>query len=97
MAEVRDQRHPQYPDDRSLVNQLQGMAQPSDRDLAELARLYMRYQDFLGARDIQADLEQLCKKWGWTWETLFDYTRSLHSRLKIYVTSSDQVSKDDWA
>jgi hypothetical protein len=97
MAEVREQRHPQYADDRALVNQLLAVQQPTDRNLADLARLYMRYQDFWGARDIQADLNQLCQKWGWTWDTLFDHTRKLHCQIKIYVTPTEQVSKDDWA
>ncbi len=95
MAEVRDQRHPLYADDRSLVDQLLSIDQPSDRNLADLARLQMRYQDFIGARDIQSDLVKILHKWHLDWETLFAKTRQIHAKTKVYATHGD--TKDDWA
>jgi hypothetical protein len=95
MTEVRDQRHPLYADDRSLVDQLLSIDQPSDRNLADLARLQMRYQDFIGARDIQADLLKILQKWRLDWETLFAKTRQIHAKSKVYATYAD--TKDDWA
>jgi len=95
MAEGRDQRHPLYLEDRSLVDQLLTTDQPSDRDLADLARLQMRYQDFVGARDIQADLVKILQKWHLDWETLFAKTRQIHRHSKVYVLQGD--TKDDWA
>jgi hypothetical protein len=96
MAEVRDQKHPLYADDRSLVDQLLSIDQPSDHNLADLARLQMRYQDFIGARDIQADLVQILQKWRLDWETLFTKTRQIHANSRIYATYAD-TNKDDWA
>lgn len=95
MAELRDQRHPLYLDDRPLVDHLLTVAQPSDRDLADLARLKMRYQDFMGARDIQADLEKVLQQWGLDWESLFERTRDIHRRKRVYALPIDH--KEDWA
>ncbi|MCA1903400.1 MAG: DUF3288 domain-containing protein [Cyanobacteria bacterium M5B4] len=91
---MNDQQHPQYFPDRQLVNDLL-VGTPTDRNLADLARLLIRYQDFPGARDIQADLHQLLTKWGHTEESLFAYTRALHQRERVYNTQQDR--KDDWA
>ncbi len=95
MAEVREQRHPLYNEDRRLVDELLEVQQPSDRHLADLARLQMRYQDFMGARDIQADLQKILQKWQLDWETLFAKTRQIHAKSKVYATHGD--TKDDWA
>ncbi|MCA6623977.1 MAG: DUF3288 family protein, partial [Pseudanabaena sp. M165S2SP1A06QC] len=49
MAEVKDQRHPQYTKDRQIVNDLLPQSAPSNRDYADLARLIVRYKGFVGA------------------------------------------------
>jgi hypothetical protein len=95
MAEIREQRHPLYTDDREVVNRLLEVDQPSDYHLAELARLQMRYQDFIGARDIQADLVRILEKWQLDWETLFAKTRKIHANTKVYAIQGDPT--DDWA
>lgn len=93
MSVILDQKHPLYATDRELVNQLLS-ASPTDRNLADLARLTIRYQDFPGARDIQRDLTKLIQQWDYTTETLFAFTRLLHDRERVYSTQSD---RDDWA
>jgi hypothetical protein len=95
MSDIRDQKHPQYLDDRAVLDHLTSVSQPSDRDLADLARLQMRYQDFVGARDIQADLQKTLQKWGLDWEQLFARTREIHRRSRVYAIHAD--NKDDWA
>ncbi|MFM7471345.1 MAG: DUF3288 family protein, partial [Nodosilinea sp.] len=52
---TQDQQHPQYKNDRQVVSQLL-LADRSDLNLVELARLIIRYDGFPGARDIQSDL-----------------------------------------
>lgn len=54
----KDQQHPQWESDRQVTNALLS-AEPTDYNLAELARLRIRYRGFPGARDIQADLEKI--------------------------------------
>ena len=63
MAEVKDQRHPQYTKDRQIVNELLAQTTPSNRNYAELASLSIRYKGFVGARDIQADLLKVLHNW----------------------------------
>ncbi len=91
---MNDQHHPQYFADRQLVNDLLA-GHPTDRNLADLARLLIRYQGFPGARDIQADLQKLLHTWNHSEESLFAYTRSLHQRERVYNTQQD--GRDDWA
>jgi len=91
---MNDQQHPQYFTDRQLVNDLLA-GKPTDRNLADLARLLIRYQGFPGARDIQADLQKLLLAWGYEEEALFACTRALHDRERVYNTHQD--GRDDWA
>jgi Protein of unknown function (DUF3288) len=94
MAELKDQDHPQYFSDRQIVNTLL-QSEPSDRNLADLARLCIRYQGFPGARDIQADLLKVLTKWGLTEEELYTKTREIHSTTRVFNTHND--GRDDWA
>ncbi|MGF1492100.1 MAG: DUF3288 family protein [Microcoleaceae cyanobacterium] len=91
--ELQDQQHPQYHSDRATVSSLVN-GQPSDYNLAELARLKIRYQGFPGARDIQRDLDRVLQQWGLTEAELFQRTREIHAQGKVYRgKSSDQ---EDW-
>jgi hypothetical protein len=92
--EVKDQEHPQYHNDRQLLNELLA-ADPSDRNLADLARLKIRYNGFPGARDIQADLEKALDRWQLTEAELFAKTRQIHAVKKVYA--SQNTGRDDWA
>jgi hypothetical protein len=91
---TKDQQHPLYTDDRQIVNTLLN-EQPTDYNLAELARLKIRYRGFPGARDIQTDLESTLKKWGLTEEELFEKTRQIHQTAQVYRTRTSQ--REDWS
>ena len=90
-----DQQHPLWYRDRSVLDGLL-KSDPSDRNLAECARLLIRYQGFPGARDIQSDLLKLLKQWRLSEEDLFQKTRQIHLSGTVYRSSkSDQ--QDDWS
>jgi hypothetical protein len=91
---TKDQRHPLYNRDRPIVESLLA-GEPTDLNLAELARLRVRYQGFPGARDIQENLEQLLQRWGLTEELLFEKTRAIHDLGGIY-TSRGKKEEQDW-
>ncbi len=95
MADVKDQRHPQYTKDRQIVNDLLPQSAPSNRDYADLARLIVRYKGFVGARDIQADLLKVLNNWQLTEEALFTKTRAIHEVGKVYMAQDE--GQDDWA
>jgi Protein of unknown function (DUF3288) len=93
LKQSKDQQHPQWQSDRQTINKLMTEEQ-TDFNLAELARLMVRYQGFPGGRDIQTDLETILKKWQHTPETLFEKTREIHSREPIYTVRSNK--REDW-
>jgi hypothetical protein len=95
MADKKDQRHPQYTKDRQIVNELLTQGNPSNRDYADLARLIVRYKDFLGARDIQVDLLKILNNWQFSEEELFAKTRAIHAIGKVYLVQDE--GQDDWA
>jgi hypothetical protein len=89
----QDQTHPQYKSDRATVESLiQG--QQTEYNLAELARLKIRYRGFPGARDIQNDLEKIMQNWQLTEETLFEKTREIHAKGKVYTGGKEE--QEDW-
>ncbi|MFM7324609.1 MAG: DUF3288 family protein [Nodosilinea sp.] len=90
----QDQQHPQYKDDRQLVNQLL-MGEASDYHLAELARLMIRYDGFPGARDIQSDLQKALARWQLTEAELFAKTRAIHQRGDVYRGLGR--GREDWS
>lgn len=90
----KDQQHPQYKDDRQLLNQLMG-AEPTDYNLAELARLIIRYEGFPGARDIQADLQKRLQQWQLTETELFAKARTIHADGSIYKGLGR--GREDWS
>ncbi len=91
----RDQQHPLYGSDRQIVNTLLS-GEPNDLNLAELARLKIRYRGFPGARDIQKDLDVVLQKWKLTDEQLFAKTRELHSATRIYTVRARREI-EDWS
>jgi Protein of unknown function (DUF3288) len=91
---TKDQQHPQYNRDRPIIeNLLQG--EPSDLNLAELARLRVRYDDFPGARDLKASLDTILLNWNLTEEQLFERTRAIHNAGGIYK-SRGKREEQDW-
>jgi hypothetical protein len=90
-----DQKHPQEKQDREVVNRLlRGNAEPFN--MAELARLRIRYRNFPGARDIQQDLDVILKNWQLTEEELFEKTRQFHARGQIYQRRKAE-DQQDWS
>jgi hypothetical protein len=55
----------------------------------------VRYRDFVGARDIQADLVKAMQNWQFTEESLFAKTREIHAIGKVYMGKEEE--QDDWA
>jgi Protein of unknown function (DUF3288) len=91
---TKDQQHPLYSRDRPIVESLLA-GEPTDLNLAELARLRVRYQGFPGARDIQEYLEQVMQRWGLTEEQLFEKTRAIHDIGGMYK-SRGKKEEQDW-
>jgi hypothetical protein len=92
--EQKDQQHPLWSSDRQIVNALLD-GEPTDYNLAELARLKIRYKGFPGARDIQTDLEKLLKQWNLTEEALYGKTRQIHQTTQVYKGRG--AKRDDWS
>ncbi|HIK03294.1 MAG TPA: DUF3288 family protein [Trichormus sp. M33_DOE_039] len=90
----KDQQHPLYNRDRPLIDILLTQT-ATDYNLAELARLKIRYQGFPGARDIQNDLNKVLQQWGLTEAELFEKTRQLHDIGGIYK-SRGKREEQDW-
>lgn len=91
----KDYLHPQYQKDRNLLNTI--MAGTADKmNMAELARLRIRYDGFQGARDIQKDLDKVLEKWGLTEDELFAKTRSLHEAETVFTPTWIKKG-EDWS
>ncbi|MGD1920695.1 MAG: DUF3288 family protein [Pleurocapsa sp.] len=99
-----DQKHPQNRKDRATVDSLLQVnsepedgadAQPTDRDLVELARLIIRYRDFPGARDIQRDLQVVLDNWGLNEDELYTKTRAIHAEGIVY-RRTPTGEQQDW-
>jgi hypothetical protein len=93
-SEQKDQQHPLWSSDRAIVDGLL-RDEPTDYNLAELARLRIRYRGFPGARDIQRDLDTVLQRWDLTEEALFAKTRQIHSTTQVYKGRGSQ--KEDWS
>lgn len=90
----KDQQHPLYNGDRQIASTLLN-EQPTEFNLAELARLRIRYQGFPGARDIHNDLDKVLQQWHLTEEELFAKTRQLHQTAQVYKGRAAQ--REDWS
>ena len=73
------QNHPLYSTDREKIDLLCSIDSPESMDFVELARLLIRYQDFKGAEDLNADMEKLLKKWSINRNKLDAITRKIWS------------------
>lgn len=90
----QEQQHPQYGKDRQITTTLLN-GNADDYNLAECARLRIRYQDFPGASDIRADLDKALQIWGLTEEELFAKTRTIHQSPEVY--SNVRARREDWS
>lgn len=93
-SNLQNQQHPQWAGDRRIVDSLLA-GQATDFNLAELARLRIRYNGFPGAQDIQRDLDTVLTQWQLTEEQLFEKTRLLHQNQKVYQTKDSR--QEDWS
>ena len=93
---MTEQQHPLHSRDRQTVDNLL-QADVSDLNLAELARLRIRYLNFPGARDIQTDLDKILHKWGLTEEELYQKTRQIHANSRIFQVRSNKREEEDWS
>ena len=64
------QNHPQYGADRLVVDRLMQSVRPSEDDLAQAGRLFVRYSGFPGAFDLKQDLSDVLVTWRMTREQL---------------------------
>lgn len=87
--------HPQYRKDRDMLNSIMAGAQ-DDMNMAELARLRIRYDGFLGARDIQSDMDKVLSKWGMSEEALFAKTREIHQGEMVFKPTWTKKG-EDWS
>jgi Protein of unknown function (DUF3288) len=91
----KDYLHPQYKKDRDTLNRV--LAGAADTlNMAELARLRIRYDGFQGARDIQRDLDKALENWGLSEAELFDKTRKLHQSETIFTPTWIKKG-EDWS
>lgn len=90
-----DYLHPQYKSDRKLLDGIMA-GDASSINMAELARLRIRYDGFLGARDIQSDLDKTLEKWGMTEEDLFAKTREIHQQGAVFTPTWIKKG-EDWS
>ena len=88
-----EQRHPQYNKDRAIIDTLLHFFF-FFYNLAELARLKIRYRGFPGAKDIQEDLEKVMQNWQLTEEKLYQKTREIHSKGQAYKRKNNE--QEDW-
>ena len=70
-----EQIHPLHDSDKEIVDSLIIKNSPDDFDLINLARLIKRYQNFIGEKDLKADLEKILSFWKISEESLFSKTR----------------------
>jgi hypothetical protein len=90
----KDQQHPQWSSDRQIVNTLLS-GESTDYNLVELARLWIRYQGFPGARDIHTDLKKVMVQWKLTEADLYERTRQIHQIAQVYKGRGSQ--REDWS
>ena len=90
-----DYLHPQYKKDREMLDSIMA-GDVSSTNMAELARLRIRYDGFLGARDIQSDLDKTIAKWGMTEDELFAKTREIHQKETVF-TPTWLKKGEDWS
>ncbi|WP_267383058.1 DUF3288 family protein [Cyanobacterium sp. uoEpiScrs1] len=87
------QQHPQEKRDQELISVLL-QEQANSYNLAELARLRIRYHNFPGAIRIQEDLDLLLQRWKLTEEQLFEQTRQLHKTRQVYQSIKGKDAQD---
>ena len=88
---MEGQNHPLYSIDREHLNRLISLESPNDEDMVELARLFMRYEGFPGAKDLQMDMLKVLESWSLTKEELNQNTRKIWMKGYKSSTASDEM------
>ena len=88
---MEGQNHPLYETDRDLLNRFISKNNPAEEDLIDLARLFMRYEDFPGAKDIQMDMVKILKLWGITKEDLNKSTKKIWAKGYLSGSTSEEM------
>jgi len=86
-----EQIHPLHDSDKEIVDSLIIKNSPDDFDLINLARLIKRYQNFIGEKDLKADLEKILTFWKISEESLFSKTRIIWSNNFSTNNRSDDL------
>ena len=76
-TDASTQSHPLEASDRDHLDRLLARDSPQDGDLADLARLLIRYDGFPGADDLQRDMQRLLSIWKLSREELHTRGRGL--------------------
>ena len=85
-----DQSHPLYAIDRDHVDRMLAKASPGDRDLVDLARLFLRYEGFPGAADLKSDMKKTLDLWGISLDELNSKVRKLWALGYIPGQAADE-------
>lgn len=96
MASQQQQTHPQQSKDQEVLDRLK-QEEPTDFNLAELARLRIRYLNFPGAPDTKATIAHLMNKWNLSEENLYEKTRQIHEKVKVYQKQRLEEDQQDWS
>jgi hypothetical protein len=95
-SENQEQQHPQAHIDGATVKSLLEQ-DPTDYNLAELARLLIRYRGFPGARDIQDNLQKTLQRWDLTEEQLYAKTRKIHAARRVYKSRNKREEEENYS
>ncbi len=74
---MKEQNHPLYSIDRDHIDGLLAKELPQEEDIVDLARLFLRYEGFPGALDLQADMNRILKLWGMSREILNEKAKKI--------------------
>ena len=77
LTPMKEQNHPLYSIDREHIDRLLAKENPEDGDIVDLARLFLRYEGFPGALDLQDDMVKTLTLWGFSREALNSKARSI--------------------
>jgi hypothetical protein len=93
---MSEQQHPQEQSDRQILEQItEGI--PTPENLAEVARLLIRYQNFPGAQGVQEKLATIMQQWDLNKEALFAQTRKLYSDGQLGNQRLRGDETQDWS
>ena len=76
-TDALNQSHPLEASDRDHLDRMLARESPQDGDLADLARLLIRYDGFPGAVDLQRDMQRLLSIWKLSRDELNQRVRGL--------------------